>query len=349
MTVDGATTLEDHGVPRKRLPSLTSLRFFGAALVVGVHVGALFPTASSVAQHGQVGVSFFYLLSGFVLTWAPSTTDTAMRFYRRRIARIIPVHVLTWTIAVAFIPLVTNTQQDWLGNFLALPLLQAWIPTGSIAFAGNGVAWSLSVEVFFYALFPLITPLVWRLSGRKLWLLLGAMILAILLVAGLSPLNGLIYIFPISRLPEFVIGVCLAVLMQRGWRPPLNLTAAATLAALTTLVGYFPGVPDRYSFVAITVIPYALLISAACASDIDGGSFLSPKVLIRAGEWSFALFMTHQLVVKVYGWLVPSLSIRLYLLPLLLVFCVALAWATFRFIEQPLERRLRGQQGPLPA
>src|SRR4051794_14010227 len=56
------------------LPSLTSLRFFAAALVVLVHAGSFFPSLRGITEHGTVGVSFFFLLSGFILTWSASST-----------------------------------------------------------------------------------------------------------------------------------------------------------------------------------------------------------------------------------------------------------------------------------
>ncbi len=57
---------------RKKLDSLTSLRFFAAALVVVGHVSPLFRVHYSLLNGflGGQGVTFFYVLSGFILTYS---------------------------------------------------------------------------------------------------------------------------------------------------------------------------------------------------------------------------------------------------------------------------------------
>jgi peptidoglycan/LPS O-acetylase OafA/YrhL len=72
-----------------RLDSLTGLRFFAALAVVLVHVGGQFATARwllTVESYGYAGVSFFFVLSGFVLTWS-HREQSAGRFWWRRFAR----------------------------------------------------------------------------------------------------------------------------------------------------------------------------------------------------------------------------------------------------------------------
>ena len=346
---DGTTTVHDHVVPRARLPSLTALRFFAAALVVVVHLQAIWPRAA-VLQRGDVGVSFFYLLSGFILTWAPSTTDTPIRFYRRRFARIVPVHLLTWAVAILVFLAINGGIGSPLGDALSLVLLQAWIPTSSIAYAANGVAWSLSVEVLFYACFPFLLVAMRRLRSRGLWTVVVTMLVVIVADLLLVPRAGLVYIFPPSRLPEFVIGVAVSLLVQSGWRPPIGFLPAAVLAAVAVVIDFLPGVPDRWSFAAVTVVPFALLIAAACRSDLAGSSRLAGAGWVRLGEWSFALFMTHQIVLRLLHALVPDQELEIALLAPVLALCVGIAAAVFHLVEKPLERRLRGRQGPrLPA
>src|SRR5688500_12797828 len=76
-----------------RLPSLTGARFIAAGLVFVFHATFAWPFASSGAQEtsgllfsqgGYTGVTFFFILSGFVLTWAVRPGDTTPRFWRRR-------------------------------------------------------------------------------------------------------------------------------------------------------------------------------------------------------------------------------------------------------------------------
>lgn len=340
MSLSGATTFEDRPVLLPRLPSLTSLRFFAAALVVAVHVGEVFPGAGAL-QHGQVGVSFFYLLSGFILTWTPSPNDTPQAFYRRRFARIVPVHLLTWIVAVFVLAPVADRGRSVVGVLLSLVLLQAWVPDDTIAFAANGVSWSLSVEVFFYALFPLLMPRITRLTVRSLIVLALSMVVLTVVISALAPVDALIYIFPISRLPEFVIGICMSALASRGMKAPLRLAFAAPLAVGATVLVYLPVIPDRWTFEALTVVPYALLIWSMCDADRFGRPALRWAPLIALGDWSYSLFMTHQIVIRFFDAGITDPMWRAILIVPLLLLCVVIAWATFRWVERPLERLLR--------
>ena len=78
------------------LGSLTGLRFVAALLVFGRHALLLFAgtpvagVASVVLLPASAGVSFFFVLSGFVLAWCHRSEDSPRSFYRRRFARIYP-------------------------------------------------------------------------------------------------------------------------------------------------------------------------------------------------------------------------------------------------------------------
>ena len=79
--------------------SLTSLRFVAALLVFANHIGDAYAREGSalwqVLESGFVGVTFFFVLSGFVLTWTHSPADRPGQFFRRRIARIVPNYFVT--------------------------------------------------------------------------------------------------------------------------------------------------------------------------------------------------------------------------------------------------------------
>ncbi|WP_372352459.1 acyltransferase family protein [Streptomyces sp. KL116D] len=97
-TLTSAEAPDGRGVLAERLPSLTGLRFFAAFLVFLCHALSQFnPQTDSVSHDvayfllpaGPVGVSFFFVLSGFVLTYAARPGDTVRRFWRRRVVRSI--------------------------------------------------------------------------------------------------------------------------------------------------------------------------------------------------------------------------------------------------------------------
>jgi len=124
------------------------MRFFAAASVVAGHV--LYQTApdSEVWRHYPlgIGVSFFFVLSGFVLTWAYDPTMSVRGFYLRRFARIYPLHAVTWLVAFLVVdPELAGKARR------ALLLVQVWSGKQTDAFAMNSVSWSLGCEAFFYA------------------------------------------------------------------------------------------------------------------------------------------------------------------------------------------------------
>src|SRR2546430_4023453 len=105
-----------HKVP-SRLPSLTGMRFVAAGLVFLFHSlwqnffvspDAQKTTFSLFFQGGWAGVSFFFVLSGFVLAWAARPTDTAAKFWRRRFFKIYPNHLLTFIAAAILLSTVAG-------------------------------------------------------------------------------------------------------------------------------------------------------------------------------------------------------------------------------------------------
>ena len=104
---------------RRNLPSLTALRAVAALLVFGFHAvgllamfgrGHLGRAAGKLFASGPTGVSFFFLLSGFVLTWSHRgdagtsrrpLPGAATTFWRQRAARILPAYFAAWILGYA--------------------------------------------------------------------------------------------------------------------------------------------------------------------------------------------------------------------------------------------------------
>jgi peptidoglycan/LPS O-acetylase OafA/YrhL len=355
---------------RTALPTLTALRGLAALAVFGSHVepittrahlGALRP----LLFQGFTGVSFFFILSGFVLAWSHRAGDTAPAFWRRRFARIYPAHLTALLLTVllilwisAFAPASRGARMIDLhptaGDFARVTLLlQSWLPARY--FALNGPTWSLSCELFFYALGPLLIPRLLGLAQPSRRLLLGLLGLGVVTAGALAALataathrfDGsiqlwLVYIFPPTRLMEFAIGVLLAAELRAGARPPIAFGPAAGLAALAYLVAYW--VPRGLDISALTVIPFALLVLAAGAADLTGRAPLRHPALQLGGRASYAFYLVHALViVAVAAIVVPtSGSTALVWSAGTLLAAMLLAYALYAVIEEPLEWRLRG-------
>ncbi|MBF4161820.1 acyltransferase family protein [Nocardioides acrostichi] len=344
---------------RPRIDSLTGLRFPAALAVFAYHAaghslpGPGHDMALAVAGRGYVGVSFFFVLSGFVLTWSHRPDDTPRAFYRRRLARIMPVYWLClaagWALLVAGTGDLMETTRDVAPSVVGL---QAWFPSAAVHYGANGPGWSISAELFFYAMFPLLTTLTATRRGRRT-LGLGAaalMVVPSLLLHPTAPGSldstaaWLIYICPITRVAEFAVGILVAHAVRRGWRPPLTTRAALLLVLAAYVATAF--VPLWATVSLVLVVPFSWLIAAAATDDLaHRTSRWGSPAARRLGEWSFAFYLVHASVLKVQHEVVLRLgadpTLDQITIALALLASVAIAAAVHRWIESPLERRWR--------
>lgn len=327
------------------LPRLTSLRWFAALGVLVCHVAVQPHGAKWLIPAGAIGVGFFFVLSGFVLTWSSRPRDTAATFYRRRFARIYPATAVSTLLAVLLWSLSVPFVLGGRGVAFQLLLVQSWFPP-DIRGAGNGVTWSLSCEAFFYLMFPLLLRAVRRWPRQTIAVVVAACLgWAYLTLALWSPET---YYFPLSRLPEFVLGIALAVLMQQGWRPTISqplavgvFSVGAAAAAVTNL--QLPGLINVY-----TALPgVAVLIVCAAQADVDGRTgWLTSRRLVYLGELSFCFYLVHAMVLRVVltdprtlgGAHSTAALVALGLLTLAL--SLAAAAALHHVVELPMQRLL---------
>lgn len=352
----GRTTQAD--IRTARLDSLTGLRFAAALAVFCHHITVFlgetwFRHLESTLRVGPAGVSFFFVLSGFVLMWSRRPDDRPAAFLQRRFARIWPAHAVAW---VAGVVVVLWTEDAFFAksSVLNLALLQVWVPQRTWYFSVNVVSWSLAVEWFFYLVFGLLLVPVLRLGPRAAARALGVLIVAftaleIALQVGLRDHEVLqeyfVYIFPPTRLLEFAMGMCLAValpaLPDLPLGPVLAATAAVMLAAAT--------VPEPLRWTGVTILPFVAVIAAAAQADLRGARTVwSSPTLVRLGTWSFAFYLVHQLVVRVVDEVLPWTDhtvVGALLVLAVLVVSLAAAALLHTLVEAPAERWLR-RRGP---
>ena len=356
-----------------RLPSLTGLRFAAALLVFGVHAYSFIPVdglAHRVGHYlfdpGDLGVSFFFVLSGFVLAWAAQARavrgDAGPRpgqFWVGRIVRIYPAYVVALALAVVgkwvgdLADPAANRMNQVNGHSVttSLLLVQAWFPDEVTYLGINSVAWSLSCEMAFYAAFPLLYLLLRRV--RALYAVgVGLLAVALLMPAIADALVGdahrrwFVYVFPLARMVEFAVGVVLALLVRRGvWRGPGLPVASALWVANYLAVDLLP---DRIRDTSAVLATTALLIPAAALADLRGSP--SPwrgGILLSLGEASYAFFLVHLTVLtagmQFLGREQPYPPLVAILLALgFLAVSYALAFALHRWVEVPAMRLGKG-------
>lgn len=347
-------------LPPVRLPSLTGLRFLAAFVVFGfhLHAGGLFAgtgaegVLEAVFGQGATGVGFFFLLSGFVLTWSAREGVPASVGRRRRAARVLPNHVVVWVVVFAGLAWLGGVSV--LSGVVGLFLLQAWVPVQSVYFGVNTPAWSLSCEAAFYAAFAWLLTRVDRVPRQRLWALALGLMAAVVLVPVIAlPLPAdleywFVYVFPVTRALEFVLGMALARIVRAGRWPRLPLWRAGALA----VAGYVGSghLPGTFGYVAGTVVPLALLIPAAAVADITGAR--SPwrgRTAVFLGEVSFAFYLVHQVVMRAAEALGPhdvALAGAIGIAVAVLGVSLGLAWLLHRLVERPAQRRLLRPAAP---
>ena len=252
------------GSPLPPLPALTSARFFAALVVVLHHYRTFLPYPDwldRLAAHGQAGVCFFFVLSGFILTynyhdWFENGGDAGLRraFYSARFARVYPMHLVTLLLATPLTLLIygifaggPHASWHFLGaTWLAhLTLVQAWVPVPLVQYIWNSASWSISAEFLFYLVFPFaIAGLASRglRPGRLLalaalvWAIeVGAVVALGLYALGAGPwpvelgqgsLTWIVSAWAPIRLGEFLVGCVLGIVFMRERRLPSAVFAA---------------------------------------------------------------------------------------------------------------------------
>ncbi|MCX4505773.1 acyltransferase family protein [Streptomyces anulatus] len=347
-----------------RLHSLTGLRFLAA---FGVFIGHAYPTAAFIPL-AMMSVSFFFVLSGFVITWSAREKDTVPQFWRRRFWKVFPNHVATWASMLAVIAITGvatapgfgggDTPQE-IPTVANLLLVHTWLPVRDLIFSVNPVSWSLASELAFYLLFPLLFPVFARVRAAVLPVLLVGVIalvwavpLVSMAITGPPVAEGqldepmlrfwFVYYFPLSRLPEFLLGVVLARMVRGGFTPRLGVLPGMALAAAALAVT--PLLPMPFSVAALSVVPVALMVVGAASADVRGvRTVWRARPMVFLGEISFALYLSHYQILLLFD-LYAGETVRRAIGPaptvlLLTVVCTLVAWGMFAWIEQPLMRR----------
>ncbi|MEV6107243.1 acyltransferase [Streptomyces sp. NPDC051940] len=352
---------------RDRLPSLTGLRFWAALLVVLYHlsrqVGTL-PWISDAAWFGRSGVTFFFVLSGFVLAWTYDGAVVPARvFFWRRFARIWPLLALSVVLSVA---VWVWMDRDVSGTAITATLLMvhAWSPDPVVFTGGNPAAWSLSDEAWFYLLFPILLASLaprrartWAWTAAAVCVAAAGVWMAGALFTSPTTRSWALDYLPLTRTLQFVLGVCAGLAVKRGWRPRLPLYAAALLVLgwHLVLIPWSHAVPgpewySPYSASQLLSAPvFAALICTAATADLQRRrTLLGGPWMIRLGHWSFAWYLIHEVVIRavvhVSGKPVSGYATAGHWLLIVAVSLTA-AGLAYEYVERPLERWLR-KAGP---
>jgi peptidoglycan/LPS O-acetylase OafA/YrhL len=357
---------------QSKLQPLTSLRFFAALLIVIQHsTGVLLPPNTLSGWPLDHGVSFFFVLSGFILTLSYPKLETwraTADFWRARIARIWPMHLfaLALLFVISTIPGTTGGGAPALiANIL---LVHAWVPSRDYYFSYNALSWTVSTEFFFYLLFPLLIA---NFKATWWWKLLASLaslgalvaICAAFALPGYSVTDpgitshGLLYANPLARLFEFVFGMCTCLVWQWA-RPRLgdNRQVWTALEIIAVVGALWLVRPVHGLLITVPVVKewwihtssflLAALVIFVMASGTGAlGRLLSLRPLVFLGEISYSMYLLHQILVTFYARHVEAFSFLAGPLrfPIFLGIVIAAASTTYLVVETPLRKAIRRQ------
>ncbi|MFN8663214.1 MAG: acyltransferase [Thermomicrobiales bacterium] len=373
-----------NGVPpaRGHLRPLTSLRFVAASMILLLHAAGQFGISQTPGGPFLLwqGVSFFFVLSGFILVYVYGELEgvSARSFLRARIARIWPAHVATLLLLLLLVPTARPPlDAASTGHLLTnIALLQSWTPTGEQWSSFNGVSWSVSAELGFYLCFPLLV-INWRRTWH--WKLFGTLLLVFLLIslgnAGVflrtEPVaEGIrnipvLNVHPLIRLFEFVLGMSAAVLWERlaarrraGFAVATLWEGLALLLLVVLMYGSAPwaAAAARQDWVGsagwiwltnggIPAGGFAILIVVLALQGGAISRLLSLPLLVLLGEISYSSYLIHQIIIR-YAMDHPDALAALPSLAQLGLFLgitLLLSYLCWAFVETPFRALLTGR------
>lgn len=339
------------------ISQLTFLRFIAASAVVIFHFGREVPSLSWGATfwpYANTAVSFFFVLSGFILAHVYGSRGVLNRrdFYAARFARIAPLYWAALLVVMAYA--VYKHTLDGPAAMLNVALLQAWVP--GYALTLNSPGWSLSVEVFFYLLFP------WLLrtlkSVRRTAMLVGIMVVVWVInlalhvalmdrpdLQSVTAGHEFTAYHPLTHVATFVVGVIGGLLFdahrQTFQRMALPLMAASVFCL--SLLFLWPNPVVRYHHNGLLTPLYLMLLWGLGATNESRLSrLMSMRPLVLLGEASYGVYIlqfpvgiVHAPLATRFQWGVEA-TFWSYFLLLVLVSVVAFVW-----VERPLRTRIK--------
>ncbi|WP_227997568.1 acyltransferase family protein [Nocardia australiensis] len=379
MTATGPVPIADSVTASRRafVPALEGMRGMAALGVVITHVAfqtgaAGMPVLGRIWGRFDMAVAVFFALSGFLL-WRPhataarglGTAPSVGHYLRHRAARILPAYWVVVCVVLVLLPSAAGTAglRVWVSN---LGLLQVFVPLTLTD--GLTQMWSLSVEVAFYLVLPLLAFALVRLRG-------GAARWRVPAILGLAVVSLGWNFLPVPTpdaihsdnwlpgyLPWFAVGMLLAELVENAnslsaWRrvaanqPVMWAIALLALLFSATDLGGPAGLAraEPWQYAAKmglgAIIGFALLAPLVFrAANTRPHRWLESRVAATIGRWSYGIFLWHlvllSVVFPVFG-ILPFNGNFGYVLILTIALTLPIAAASYALVEEPARRFAR--------
>ncbi len=346
-----------------RLDSLTSLRFFAAFGVFLLHYseisGALsFPKLkiiNTILAEGYVWVSFFFMLSGFILSYSyysKKNIDSFSKFIFRRISKIYPIHLLMLILTIIFLFINGNSISIY-NIFYNIFLIQSWNSDPSVYWGINAVSWSISDELFFYFLFiPLCRMrLKWLIFITFLILIIYLSIFIIHNESSYSKyalfFRWVFYISPAIRLIGFIAGILsfhayekIKLIKLDNYYNLMELSSIIIFSLFIYMSIHY-NVNKLLRWDIYYTIPLSFIIISFSFQKGIISRILNNKIFVFLGNASFSLYMIHYLTIELIlkfftkkGTIDNILRIFIYL-PFVSISVIFLASVVYLYFEKP--------------
>lgn len=337
------------------IASFSALRFFNAIMIFCHHKNSI--DNLYLVAFGPCAVSFFLMLSGFVMCCGYKDKVIALKFcYKKfllkRFARLYPLHLLC---LVLWLGMNIESVVSWggiqiLSIICNLFLVQSWIPKGTVYFSGNAVSWCLSDLFFFYAVFPFVIKLI---QNKKRMVAFTTIYFGLYsLICAFVPkdyIHAFIYINPLFRFADFFIGILLYTLYKTESGLEKRKLFGTCLQIISLLVVCFAiyiyqFVPESLHFQALFFIPSALIVmSYAIFNKTLVTKLLDNRCFFYLGEISFTFYMLHTLGIAFVNIVVSHLGLEIgFVYKSLLQFLFVLIGSVIvhKFYEKPVAKKL---------
>lgn len=315
-----------NGSQKKQFEGIQAVRGFAITLIVLSHFNSVYGIWSFASFFGSVGVDFFVVLSGFLALYNYKSASEqevsikqSIKYSIGKIRKSYKLHIITLFVMVVFeivnIYFNGGDSLKTIVNIVALPLniflLQAFVPIRQIYYSYNGVAWYLSITMWFYFITTYCNLKVSKLKEVKtifkcLLLVYGLQIVLVLLVVSCTDNYGvyhaIFYVNPFFRSLEFIIGMLVGALYKNGFLLELKKTKSSIFEVVAGLIFLvfmynFKLIPSGYNMIAaipiICIISYLFVLNAGVLT-----SKLTNRLTIFIGNISFEIFLIHFVVLS---------------------------------------------------
>lgn len=327
---------------------VTGLRAIAAIMVVSIHTAAFRDfgwLGNTVTDNGKYGVHVFFVISGFTIARTYRNAETFGEYFGRRVMRIAPLYffmILTGFFLIRSEVIPTpywmefyGTEADSYNLLMHLTFLSAW--DARVAASILGVEWTIPIEMFWYAVLPLV--LLVTSDTRKRW----GLFLGLLVLAGLAKgveLLGLpkhsAHFLPFSYGAYFYLGALAESWRLRARDLPKHTTRLLTWAATALFVlGMVTDTGLSSAFLALATV--GLIAFRGDARRRRGILCLWP--LLFLGSISYSLYLIHPLAIELVA-ILPILTQNAgpgHFLVVLTI-TIALSVVTYSVIEYPSNR-----------